>query len=443
MIGVKGRQGLFSLEVKLRGDDLEAVELDDRWKEGHFGETPRTVEPSGQVTVFFDDSAEPPEPDDFKSVEEFEKAWKRWEGSQKPTLPSNAPTAIILFAGGGGIEAGMIEAGVRPIVAVECDPTKPKLSGAIADCHDRNFGEYGCRVIRETVQQVASRGFPDFPRSPDYLHASPVCGNFSNAKTGGIESEDDKTAALAVKSAIALLQPKNFTLENVPRYKDSESFQIILAALGLEGYQVAWDVVNMADYGLPQARKRLILRASKSILIPLPLSSNHVGWFDAIAHLIPSMSNSQLVPGQRKALFTFLESNEPSPLLIKRVGGRDGEYKCKPGYLPCSTLLRSSFTDQNGANRNRFADIWMPQGTVKSLSIEGAAILQGFPDWYNLPSDVATAGSILGYSVPPSFAKQLFTVPKVPKQYEFLYQQLTARGLSEVDAIAVIKSQGI
>ena len=488
MVNIKGRQGLFSLEVKLSESDLELVELDESWNPAHFGEVPRKIEANGQATVFFDNSEEPPEPDDFKTVEEFEEAWKQWELSSqkykvevgdridserhfagefflrkdtrdwgrnsstpnslalvthpdKPTLPKDAPIAVILFAGGGGIEAGMVESGIRPVIAVEFDPDKPKLSSAIADCHDRNLSEYGCRVIRETVQKVASDGFPDFPRSPEYLHASPVCSNFSNAKTDRLESDDDKAAARSVASAISKLQPKNFTLENVPRYQDSESFQIILAALGLGSYQVAWDVINMADYGLPQARKRLILRASKGIPISLPQkSSNQIGWYEAVAHLIPSMNDSQLVSGQRKSLSTFLESNEPVPLLIKRVGARDGKYKCNPGHLPCGTLLRSSFTDQNGSNRNRSADIWLPDGTVKSLSVKAAAILQGFPGWYELSGDAATAGSIIGYSVPPSFAKQLFTSPKIPRQYEFLYHQLIARGVSEASAIAQIKT---
>nr|WP_243458591.1 DNA cytosine methyltransferase [Nostoc sp. UIC 10630] len=42
------------------------------------------------------------------------------------------------------------------------------------------------------------------------------------------------------------------------------------------------------------------------------------------------------------------------------------------------------------------------------MSIEGAAILQGFPSWYEFPNETATAGSIIGYSVPLSFATQLF-----------------------------------
>ncbi|MEH2368503.1 hypothetical protein [Nostoc sp.] len=40
----------------------------------------------------------------------------------KPVLPDDAPIAVVLFAGGGGIEAGMVQAGIRPVIAVEHDP---------------------------------------------------------------------------------------------------------------------------------------------------------------------------------------------------------------------------------------------------------------------------------------------------------------------------------
>lgn len=87
----------------------------------------------------------------------------------KPTLPDDAPQAVVLFAGGGGIEAGMVQAGIRPVIAVEFDPTKPDLSRAIAKTHHRNFSEYGCRVVQLTVQEIARLGFLGFPRYPDYL----------------------------------------------------------------------------------------------------------------------------------------------------------------------------------------------------------------------------------------------------------------------------------
>jgi DNA (cytosine-5)-methyltransferase 1 len=329
----------------------------------------------------------------------------------KPVLSNDAPIAVVLFAGGGGIEAGMVQAGIRPVIAVEFDPTKPELSRAIALTHHRNFSEYGCRVVQLTVQEVARLGFIGFPRRPDYLHASPVCANFSQAHTAkagkGIETADDLSAAIAVAQAIRQLQPRVFTLENVPRYQNSKSFSIILQVLESEGYSVDYSVVNMADFGLPQARRRLVLVASRGFGVALPAYRKPIGWYEAIAHLIPTMSDSQLLPKQQQALEKFLAGNVPTPLLIERVGGRS-QSKYKPGNLPCNTILRSHFTDHKGCNRSKFADIWLPDGAVKSLSIEGAAILQGFPSWYEFPNETATAGSIIGYSVPPSFATRLF-----------------------------------
>ncbi|MBD2255176.1 DNA cytosine methyltransferase [Nostoc parmelioides FACHB-3921] len=340
----------------------------------------------------------------------FIKKAKAKPPSSKPILKANAPIAVVLFAGGGGIEAGMLQAGIRPIVAVEHDPTKPKLSQAIALTHHRNFSEYGCTVIQRTVQQVA-QGFIGFPQRPDYLHASPVCSNFSQAHTAkagiALESPDDLTAAQAVAQAIQQLRPRVFTLENVPRYQDSHSFAIILNALELLGYRVNYSVVNMANYALPQARKRLVLVACQDVALTLPPTRGQVGWETEIAHLIPTMNDSQLLPKQQQAVEQFLATNEPTPLLIERVGGRKLP-KCKAGKEPANTILRSHFTDHKNCNRNKFADIWLPDGAVKSLSIEAAAILQGFPAWYEFPPEVGTAGSILGYSVPPSFASQLF-----------------------------------
>ncbi|MBD2468732.1 DNA cytosine methyltransferase [Nostoc sp. FACHB-145] len=205
----------------------------------------------------------------------IKRAKAKKQSPSKPILPTNAPTAVVLFAGGGGIEAGMVQAGIRPVVAVEHDPTKLQLSAAIAQSHHRNFSEYGCKVIQQTVQEIARSGFIGFPANPDYLHASPVCANFSQAHTAkagaAIETADDLTAAQAVAVTIRQLRPRVFTLENVPRYQNSQSFAIILDALESLGYHVNYSVVNMADFGLPQARRRLVLVGCRDRTISLPI----------------------------------------------------------------------------------------------------------------------------------------------------------------------------
>ncbi|PHJ65052.1 DNA methyltransferase [Nostoc linckia z7] len=328
-------------------------------------------------------------------------------------LSTTTPIAVVLFAGGGGIESGMVEAGIRPVVAVECDPTKPKLSSAIADCHQLNFRQYGCKVVRQTVQQVAASNFIGLPLHPDYFHASLVCSRFSKSYTAKAghrgESQEDISAAQAVGKAITKLLPAVFTLENVPGYIESQSFETVVNALNESGYSVTYEIIDFADYGLPQSRKRVILTAGLGFNILLPPPSNkRMGWYEAVAYLIPTMPDSKLLTSQQKVVDEFLLSNPPQPLLIQRTGIRDKKPKYKPGHLPCNTIVRSQFTDDKGHNRTKFADIWLPNGMVKSLTIQAAAILQGFPSWYEFPAEVATAGSIIGYSVPPSFAKLLF-----------------------------------
>ncbi|MGB3756514.1 MAG: DNA N-6-adenine-methyltransferase [Rivularia sp. (in: cyanobacteria)] len=65
------------VEVLEEGESNAA--FSERWNPAHFGEIPRKVDADGNPTIFWDESIEPPEPDDFKSLEEYEEAWHKWE----------------------------------------------------------------------------------------------------------------------------------------------------------------------------------------------------------------------------------------------------------------------------------------------------------------------------------------------------------------------------
>jgi DNA (cytosine-5)-methyltransferase 1 len=340
---------------------------------------------------------------------------------EKPTLPDSAPIAVVLFAGGGGVECGMVEAGIRPVVSVEFDPDRPELSDRIADAHEANFAEYGGVVVRKSVQQVMKEDFAGFPQNPDYLHSSNVCKSFSNANgkpSKDKEQPQDIEAAIATAAAIIKLQPKYFTLEQVAGFKSSNSFQIILDCLTSQGYKVEQEIINLADYGVPQARNRLFLRAGRETIIPMPPIEERKGWYEAVEDLIPSMEDSELLPDQKQAINEFLKDNINQPLLIGRVGRCAQTIRTR--NQACFTLTSAIFTDQNLANRSRFADIVLPDGTVKSLSIEAAARLQSFPAWYRFPDDSAIAGTIIGNSVPPLFATKLFASAGIPHEESLL-----------------------
>ena len=51
---------------------------EDRWNPADFGEVPHKSDSDGQLTIFYDDSDEPPDPDDYKTVNDYHRAWAEW-----------------------------------------------------------------------------------------------------------------------------------------------------------------------------------------------------------------------------------------------------------------------------------------------------------------------------------------------------------------------------
>ena len=51
---------------------------EDRWNPADFGEVPHKSDSDGQLTIFYDDSDEPPDPDDYKCVNDYHRAWAEW-----------------------------------------------------------------------------------------------------------------------------------------------------------------------------------------------------------------------------------------------------------------------------------------------------------------------------------------------------------------------------
>ncbi|MEH2000583.1 MAG: DUF4102 domain-containing protein [Nostoc sp.] len=57
----------------------EHPQPEQKWNPDDFGEVPHKVADDGQLTIFYDDSQEPPDPDDFKNLNDYHQAWADWE----------------------------------------------------------------------------------------------------------------------------------------------------------------------------------------------------------------------------------------------------------------------------------------------------------------------------------------------------------------------------
>ena len=180
------------------------------------------------------------------------------------------PVAIDLFAGAGGLSLGMEQAGFDVLASVEYDPVHCAV-------HEFNFPrtEVLCAdasiLCPEQLQEAAEAGAAKHGRSEwdkeiDAIVGGPPCQGFS---TIGKRLIDDTRNRLVFDffRLVSALRPKYFVMENVPGMAAGGHSAILnqfVAEFEAEGYVVVAKVLNTADYGVPQMRRRLIVVGSRS-----------------------------------------------------------------------------------------------------------------------------------------------------------------------------------
>jgi DNA-cytosine methyltransferase len=201
-----------------------------------------------------------------------------------------------LFSGFGLADIGAKLAGCELAWGIELDEAIAEISRQL-----------GHRVLCQSVTET------DFSKleKPDILWVSPPCPNFSVAKQGAKETALDIELANAVVNAISILEPKYFILENVEAYKRSKSLRIIEDKLYSLGYWIDRQVFNSADFGVPQTRRRLIVRAVRHGFVPqMPQAQSWLGWYQAIEDLLPDLPETTLAKWQRDRLGAAFEKGQ-------------------------------------------------------------------------------------------------------------------------------------
>ncbi|WP_010615446.1 DNA cytosine methyltransferase, partial [Actinomyces oris] len=158
-----------------------------------------------------------------------------------------------LFAGAGGLTAGFHTASsrFRSIAAVEMDPEA-------AASYRATFPK--TEVYAGAIQDWLAEG--KIPTGVDVVVGGPPCQGFSTL--GKRDAEDARNRLWEqYAQVIQRARPKYFVVENVPAFGKSPQYRDFLAATGpgefLEDYSFDFRVLNAADYGAPQARRRAVL----------------------------------------------------------------------------------------------------------------------------------------------------------------------------------------
>jgi DNA (cytosine-5)-methyltransferase 1 len=278
----------------------------------------------------------------------------------------------------------------------------------------------GFPLIVEDVRKVDYAALPQV----DWLHASPVCTRASVANSGAEESQEDIETAAAVVRALRAQQPAVFTLENVWQYRTFQAFRDICDELGRQGYFWTYDHVNAADLGVPQTRRRLILRASRGLLPWLPEPVPWVGWYAAIEDLLPTLPESKLAPWQLARLPQELRAS----LLINSENACQEWGGLRESCLPSMTIgtgsqpravLVSKTADKFGDGHRQWSEQAQTIGAnehgskallspgVVSITARCLARFQSVPDWYELPAKRTLAARVIGNMVPPKVMQRI------------------------------------
>lgn len=333
-----------------------------------------------------------------------------------------------LFSGVGGVEFGLQAAGHRAVWAVEMDATA-------ADYHRRNHPTttvYEADVTAVDVTELANI---------DCLWASPPCQGHSTARRSDLPVREDVWVGRDILRYVAELQPRVVMIENVPGYASHPVCKEITAALWEMGYTVESHIIDCADYGIPQTRKRLIIQARRDGQLSWPKKTQRrMGWYEAIADILPP-PEKPLAPWQAKRWDAAYQHSGPVLLDGQFIydSGKDGNQVLNliPFGKPAPTIMASdhsakyivypSLTDNQtyfGEDGIHLIHPESPASTVMAteksakwvitdgpmrarLNAACSARLQTFPDDVILPDSFSKAIRLIGNAVPPRLAQLL------------------------------------
>ena len=317
----------------------------------------------------------------------------------------DGPRVIELFAGCGGMALGFRDAGFRTVLANEWDRSAcDTLRANITD-----------RVLNCAIQEIEK-----FPKA-DVVAGGPPCQGFSNL---GERVPNDPRNQLWRQyfRCVEQARPKVFVLENVPPLLKSAEFVEMKRLAESLGYKVEGRLLNAADYGVPQTRKRAIVIGSR---IGEPS-------FPTPTHVDPSERNllNQHLPRWRTVRDTIAHlsieptgdnwhiGRNPTEISLRR-------YRCIPAggnrwNLPID-LMPDCWKRKTEGGTDLFGRLWWdrPSVTIRTefykpekgrylhptahrpITHLEAALLQSFPEDFKFCGKRIGVGVQIGNAVPP------------------------------------------
>lgn len=329
---------------------------------------------------------------------------------------------IDLFSGCGGMTRGFLDSKrFKAVFAVECDPDA-------AATYRKNFGDH---VAEVPIEDVAV-----FP-SVDVVIGGPPCQGFSplNRDAVGFERRGLWREYLR---AIEQAEPRAFVMENVPELLTSAEYaEFKQRAEGRLGFTVEEKVLNAADFGVPQRRRRAIAIGVRNGSVPWPEET----------HAEPTVP----APKGRKKWVTFRQAVKGLPLqpdgrkwhraraprsfsirrykAVPRDGGNRFQMQKNLDKAGLGELVPRCWREKPTGTTDVFGRLWWdrPALTIRTefykpekgrylhpsahrpITVREAARCMSFRDSFKFPEDQAmtSVARQIGNAVPPLLARRI------------------------------------
>lgn len=305
------------------------------------------------------------------------------------------PRVVSLFSGGGGLDLGFEKAGCETAVCIDHDPVA---------CETLRYNRPTWNVVCDDIREFDATPY----RGAEIVIGGPPCQGFSTAGKG---NPNDARNFLwqEYMRVVEEVQPKVVVLENVSALshrRNGDHLTGIMDRLEEEGFDFAYGVLNAADYGVPQARRRLIIIGVRDGAASLPKPTTQgdpIAVWSAIRDL-----------ADREADREFNHTpNKHAPHVVERweqlgPGENDPNYnRARLDPTKPSATIRAG--GGYGPSGNHLAGFHPPIHPTlpRQLTVREAARIQTFPDNWFLCGPKTIQGRQIGNAVPVKLAEAI------------------------------------
>ena len=296
-------------------------------------------------------------------------------------------TIVSLFSGAGGLDLGLIQAGNRIVWAND-------VAHDAVETYRRNIGDH---IVEGDVRQL---DFATVPEADAIVGGFP-CQGFSQANFRRTADDDRNFLYRSFRDLVRIKQPKFFIAENVKgilSMAKGAAVAEIVRDFAEAGYLVEKRLVDMADYGVPQHRMRVIFVGQRRDFAPRVLFR-----FPEPTH---GKGTNRPYVTIREALDRFPDPDAPNNLPNHVYSKYKVEFRNFTGHRqtdpnkPCPTILA------RGNGGGGVCAIPHYNGR-RRLTIRESAAIQTFPDDFVFVGATNSCYRQIGNAVPVLFARRL------------------------------------